>query len=113
MVERRFRDHWSIARYSKELGATPYLLNRAAIEGHGVLASDVVRQRTITEAKRLLLYTVLQIAEISATLGYDDPTHFARAFRRETGDQPSIWRGKRLLKVGEVHEAEQIDPISR
>ncbi len=96
LIERHFRERWPIARYADALGTTLYLLNRAAMEGHGLAASDVVRQRAVTEAKRLLLYTMLQITEISATLGYDDPTHFARAFRRATGEQPSTWREARL-----------------
>ena len=94
LIERHFRERWSIAHYADALGATPYLLNRAAMERHGMAASDIVRQRGTTEAKRLLLYTMLRISEIGETLGYDDPTHFARAFRRETGERPSVWRDR-------------------
>ncbi len=106
LIERHFRERWPIARFAAALGTTPYLLNRAAMEGHGLGASAVVRQRTTTEAKRLLLYTMLQITEISATLGYDDPTHFARAFRRETGEQPSVWREKGLLTARRRDQAQ-------
>lgn len=100
LVEQHFRNRWTIARYSEVLGTTPYLLNMAVVEGHGLAASDVVRRRTTMEAKRLLLYTMLQVTEISTALGYDDPTHFTRAFRRETGERPSAWREMRVARAG-------------
>ncbi len=99
LIEQHFHERWGIAQFTEVLGTTPYLLNRATLEGHGLTAAEVVRQRAMTEAKRLLLYTMLQVTEISATLGYDDPTHFTRAFRRETGEQPSIWRKARIGRV--------------
>lgn len=43
---------------------------------------------------------MLRITGISATLGYDDPTHFARAFRRITGEPPSTWREAKLSRTG-------------
>ncbi|KQX19135.1 MULTISPECIES: AraC family transcriptional regulator [unclassified Sphingomonas] len=96
LLERHFRERWSVERYVEELGTTAYLLNNAARGGHDLSAAALVRGRTITEAKRLLLYTALQIFEISTTLGFEDQTHFSRAFRQAVGQSPATWRAVHL-----------------
>jgi AraC-like DNA-binding protein len=44
------------------------------------------------EARRLLATTDLRIAEVAERLGYDEPTHFTRAFRRSSGISPQRFR---------------------
>ena len=44
------------------------------------------------EARRLLAYTLMDVAEVGYRLGYEDPSYFSRAFRRETGLSPSAFR---------------------
>lgn len=44
------------------------------------------------QAERELRRRVLSITEISEQLGYSDPSHFVRAFRRWTGQVPSRFR---------------------
>jgi AraC-like DNA-binding protein len=52
------------------------------------LGLDIRHQR----ACRLLLETRLPIAEVSARLGYADPSAFVRAFRRQAGSTPAHYR---------------------
>ncbi len=49
------------------------------------LLDEIRRQRAEAELRR----RTLTIAEISRHLGYSDPAHFVRAFRRWTGCAPS------------------------
>jgi AraC family transcriptional activator of pobA len=96
LVDAHFRERWTIARYVETLGVTPYLLNRATRSALGMAATAVVRERGIREAKRLLLYTMLTIAEVAFALGHDDPAHFSRAFRAHSGMTPAAWRSAHL-----------------
>ncbi|WP_207101751.1 helix-turn-helix transcriptional regulator, partial [Paracoccus shandongensis] len=48
----------------------------------------------MTEARRLLAFTRLPIAEIGHRLGFDDPPYFSRRFRVATGQSPSEYRGR-------------------
>jgi AraC family transcriptional activator of pobA len=52
----------------------------------------VIHERVKVEAKRLLLYTMLNVAEAAATLGYDHSAHSSRMFRQATGFAPAEWR---------------------
>ena len=37
----------------------------------------------------------MPVTEIAARVGYDDPSQFARAFRKAVGVNPSAWRRAR------------------
>jgi AraC family transcriptional activator of pobA len=49
----------------------------------------------LTEAKRALVFTGQPIHEVSYDLGFADPSHFARFFRKQTGMTPQAFRERR------------------
>lgn len=53
----------------------------------------------LADRARNLLAAEQPVTEVALTLGYTDPAHFTRAFRRWTGLPPSQWR--RLNRVSE------------
>lgn len=53
---------------------------------------DLILDRILTRHASRLLEQKIQIAEIAFQLGYTDPSHFVRAFRRWTGMTPSEFR---------------------
>ena len=55
-------------------------------------AGHLIRQRVLTEAKRALVFTGQPIHEVSYDLGFTDPSHFARFFRKQTGTTPQEFR---------------------
>ncbi|WP_372731513.1 AraC family transcriptional regulator [Novosphingobium sp.] len=95
LLERRLGQRPGISEIATELGSTPYLINRVCREALAMRASDVVRARHVQEAKRLLLFSALRVAQIAQLLGYDDPAHFTRSFRKATGQVPREWRAAR------------------
>jgi AraC family transcriptional activator of pobA len=44
------------------------------------------------EARRLLLYSNIAVAETAFALGFTDPAYFSRLFRAHTGVSPSSFR---------------------
>lgn len=102
LLDERFQRQRKVADYTDLLGTTPYLLNRATRQGAGMKASDMIAARVLQEARRLLQFTALDVAEVAWVLGYTDPAHFGRLFRREMGVAPGKWRDaqqSRPLKV--------------
>lgn len=92
LLERRFREEHRASAYAAMLGVTPDHLS-AVIRAHdGVSAKTVIQRRVMREAVRLLRTTNHSVAAIAETLGYRDPGHFARAFRRATGVAPGRYR---------------------
>lgn len=92
LADIHFRERWPVTRYVQELGTTSYLLNQATAASLKQSPGEILRSRTIVEAKRLLLYSMLAVAEVAEVLGYEDSAHFGRLFRDMTGRSPSRWR---------------------
>lgn len=56
--------------------------------------SELLADRIIIEAKRLLRFTVLQINEIAFKVGFNDASYFVKYFKRHIGLSPSRFREK-------------------
>ena len=67
-------------------------------------ALDLLHERLILEARRMLAYTPATIAEVAAELGFDDPAYFSRFFSRSVGASPSGYRA--LLATGQALPAQ-------
>ncbi|WP_321396064.1 helix-turn-helix domain-containing protein [Emcibacter sp.] len=92
LVDEQFKARWPVARYADRLGITPTHLSRICRQVLHVPASELVTERSLLEARRLLIYTSLTIAEIAYDLGFSDPAHFSKFFREKTGKKPSEFR---------------------
>jgi AraC-like DNA-binding protein len=95
MVERDFAQEHRVAAYARRLGVSPGHLSALCRRELGRNAGRCVRARLALEARRLLAHTGLTAAEVGHRLGFDDPAYFARFFRREAGEPPSAYRGRR------------------
>jgi AraC family transcriptional activator of pobA len=92
LVEEHFRKQRLLNFYSQKLSMTPDRLNDHVKRATGVTAGHLIRQRVLTEAKRQLVFTTQPIHEIAYDLGFSDPSHFARFFRKQTGTTPQAFR---------------------
>ncbi|MFV0383319.1 helix-turn-helix domain-containing protein [Paracoccus sp. (in: a-proteobacteria)] len=92
LVEQDFRGEKQISAYARRLAVSPQRLNAACKSALGCPASQVLHDRLIVEARRLLAYTEMTVAEIGHDLGFDDPAYFNRFFARRAGQSPGAWR---------------------
>jgi AraC family transcriptional activator of pobA len=102
LVEARFRAHWTVSDYAKTLGITPDHLSRRCRTATGMGALELVHERLMLEARRLIAYTPATIAEIAHQLGFDDPAYFSRLFARRTGQSPSAYREAMALGLAHI-----------
>ena len=64
------------------------------LQAYGLSYSAIVQQTRLGLACDWLSGTGMLISEISAVLGYADPAHFSRAFRRKSGMTPQQYRNQ-------------------
>jgi len=87
---------WKTGVRPKDLAATlhvtPDHLSSTLRTTAGKNASDLITERVLLEAKRLLAHSRLGIAEIAYEVGHDDPSYFARFFKRHAGTSPKDFR---------------------
>jgi len=94
LVGAHLTDGWRLRDYAAALGVTPAHLNRLLRAATGLSAAAWLDARLFREARRLLAYTPLSVAEVGYKLGFDDPAYFSRAFRRHAGMSPTAWRAE-------------------
>lgn len=87
-----FRNRWSVARYAESINITPTHLNRICKSSLEKSASDLINERTLLEAKRLLIYTNKSITDIAFELGYNDLAHFSKFFHNKIQKKPTDFR---------------------
>jgi AraC family transcriptional regulator, transcriptional activator of pobA len=92
LVERHYREHWSISTYAQALGTTPSTLTRATRLLAGQAPADFLHDRLLLESKRNLAFTGATVAQIAYALGFNDPAYFARFFKARTGQTASEFR---------------------
>ncbi|MBL7923646.1 MAG: helix-turn-helix transcriptional regulator [Bacteroidia bacterium] len=69
-------------------------LNERCVQKIGRSVKQFVLELRMTEAKRLLAFSPLTNSEIAYASGFDDPSYFARIFRKKVGYSPTIFRKK-------------------
>lgn len=82
----------SLAEYADRLFLTQNHLNDAVKSVTGKTPGELIRERVLKEACLLLSHTSLSITEIAFLLQFEDPSYFARFFRKYAGISPKEQR---------------------
>ncbi|SHF50391.1 MULTISPECIES: helix-turn-helix transcriptional regulator [unclassified Chryseobacterium] len=94
LIEQHFTAQKSISHYASLLGITPKHLNRIAQTVVQKTATDVITERVVLEAKRMLMYLDESLVEIAFRLGYEEYSYFVRVFRKSSGMTPTQFMRK-------------------
>jgi len=92
LLERDFRSGCGVAGLAAELKVTPTHLTRCCKQACGRSAHEILAERRIFEARRLLMETDHPVGLIGSSLGFASPAYFTRAFAQMTGHSPSAFR---------------------
>lgn len=101
LVEAQFREEHTVAAYALQLELTPKNLSAKLSRLNLPSPSDIIKDRVVLEAKRLLCYTASTVKEVAHQLGFDDPAYFNRLFAKRVGASPIVFK-KRYMSVENV-----------
>lgn len=82
----------SLAELAALARLSPYHFSRAFKVSTGLPPHRWVQVRRVERAKALLAERDVSVLVVAAAVGYDNPGHFARIFRREAGMTPRDYR---------------------
>lgn len=82
----------SLASLASDAGLSRFHFCRAFKESTGLSPHGWLRQYRLEQAMNMLRDTDISIVSVAAELGYASQTAFAAAFRKLTGETPSVWR---------------------
>lgn len=92
LVDHKFKEVSSVADYARLMNITPNYLNMVVKEVTGLTANEIINKRLLLEAKRMIIDRNKDITQIAFELGFNDPSYFARFFKREEGISPTQFR---------------------
>lgn len=78
--------------YADKLAITANYLNFICKNVSGKTAGEIIRNRIILEAKRLLINSEFSISQISFQLGFEDNSYFTKFFKTNAYISPSEFR---------------------
>jgi len=92
LVEEKYALHLQTREYADLLNISPRTLSGLTLSLLGKAPSQMIQERIILEAKRLLLYSDCQVKQIADKLGFEDPAYFVRYFRKHLALSPMEFR---------------------
>ncbi len=93
-VDAHFLTDRSVGSYARRLACSERSLYRMVTAGTGQSPRQLIEQRVVLEAQRMLVHEDAPVASIARALGYDDQSNFATMFKRAVGETPSSFRGQ-------------------
>ncbi len=94
ILENDFIREKSVKGYALKMGISEKQLHKATTSLLDKTPKQIIDERVLLEAKRLLVHGNQSIKEIAYELGYDEPTNFIKYFRKHSGITPTDFRGK-------------------
>lgn len=92
LIEKNFATLKLPMEYAELLYITPNHLNALCKDQAGISAGEMIRNRIILEAKRLLIHPEVTISDISYTLNFNDNSYFTKFFKKQVGVTPEEFR---------------------
>ena len=98
LINEDYLSHKTVSDYAEDLFVSPNYLNALCKKQEGKTATQLIQERILLEAKRLLYATDMHIKEISYYLKFDDVPYFNRFFKKQTKVTPNEYRNQFLKK---------------
>lgn len=92
LVEANFKSEHSVSFYAEQLCKSPKTLSNLFAVYNSKTPSQVIQERILIEAKRLLSYTDRSIKQVTFELGFEDVSYFSNFFKKHTSVSPLDFR---------------------
>jgi len=88
LIDEYFKEKKFPADYSDMMNMTTRHLSRLCSEILNRSTGELITERILIEAKRLLIQQDITVSQVADELGYDDHSYFIRMFKKNTGMSP-------------------------
>jgi AraC family transcriptional regulator, transcriptional activator of pobA len=92
LVEAHFRSEHAVSYYAQRLNKSPKTLSNLFALYNAQSPSQIIQERILIEAKRLLSYSDKSAKEITYELGFEDAAYFSAYFKKHTNQSPLEFR---------------------
>lgn len=99
LVDSYFKLHRPLSCYAKRMHITERQLSYLCKKTLNKKPSEIMTERIILEAKRLITHSSLSISAISEELNFNDSSYFIRLFKKATKFTPEQFRNEQLKYI--------------
>lgn len=99
-VDENLKEQISLNDVAQHLGLSSYHLSHVFSQTSGFSLSNYIGRKRMERAAALLTEPNHRVSDVAYAVGYADPNHFAKAFRRFHGASPSQYRERQLSWKG-------------
>ncbi len=96
LIEDRLYDPPTLGELARLSGLSRNYFSPIFKEVVGMRLQDYLSQARINKAKNLLSDINLTIKQVAFKVGFKDPDHFTRTFKKKTGITPTSWKMMRM-----------------
>lgn len=93
-LDNNYRRYHTVQQYATALRMSSKTLTQRVIQYSGQSPLQLINNKLIVEAQRMLKSKPMLIKEIAYELGFDDASYFVKFFKRQTGLLPSEFKEK-------------------
>jgi AraC family transcriptional activator of pobA len=97
LLETNYKTQKHVKYYAKEMIISEKRLNQATSKLFGKTPKELIDDRVMLEAKRVLAHTTESVKEICYYLGFEEPTNFIKYFKKHSVITPTEFREKNSL----------------
>jgi AraC-like DNA-binding protein len=99
LMHERPADPWTMERMADQVGLSRSALHDRFVQFIGLTPMQYLTGWRMQIASRLLAQGNATLASVALDAGYDSEAAFSRAFKREVGVPPSVWRRERAASA--------------
>ncbi len=107
-VKRNFRTKIRNSDVAEKCGMSGFHFSHEFTETYGITFQEFVMRYRIFEACRELQHPNIQVANVAYSVGFNDPSYFARVFRRYLDMPPSAY----VERVDFAHSTNHLDSVA-
>ncbi|MBS1589308.1 MAG: AraC family transcriptional regulator [Bacteroidetes bacterium] len=82
LIEKNFKSQKTISFYANKLNLTPRTLQNRFKKASSISITELIQERVLKEAKKLLCTSSMSIRDIADELGFKEPAHFTNWFKK-------------------------------
>jgi AraC-like DNA-binding protein len=97
LLQDNYKNQKQVNFYAQKIIVTEKRLNQATTKVLGKSPKELIDDRVLLEAKRILAHTNDSIKEIAYHLGFEEPTNFIKYFKKHTSVTPTEFREQNAL----------------